>query len=417
MTESEDSNQVRNDMPDGWPRDPAIQKSLKAFQEADLHAFVEGELDGSQQQALLAKLADHPALMQLLESLQADRRLLKSCKSSPMPIGMEIDVQAALARPMLVDSQVSVPGAYRRKINKQAQRARFLRLITALAAAIIIVAGAVIFLIAISPGLSEPKGSQSPLLATGNNDGLLPPEAAAPLLAEIEAVRTPETRAVDSSISERSVKEAWRLNAESIPFALVLSASTETQAMELLLRARRRLAAEDGMVTVVRNFSRIEAAQLEQDLLAVDDPSRVGPMPGTLAAIDMSDGPVRWFDGGHRNWVSDQDFVAQSSKTDQSGVISGPSNLAPDYDIQLSYSDRGATYTIAIRLCEVDSLLQELALVEPAKTRLVAISDEAPQGRLEQMAWIRKCMNQLQHASDQMIIYLPVVVKIPDAGR
>ena len=417
MTESEDPNQVRNDMPDGWPRDPAIEQSLKAFQEADLHAFVEGELDGSQQQALLAKLADHPALMQLLESLQADRRLLQSCKSSPMPVGMEIDVQTALARPMLVASQVSAPGAYRRKINKQAQRARFLRLITALAAAIIIVTGAVIFMIAISPGLSEPEGSEAPLLASGNNDGLLPPEAVAPLLAKSEAVRMPEILAVDSSVSERSVKETWRLNAEPIPFALVLSASTDKQAMELLLRARRRLAAEDGMVTVVRNFSRIEAAQLEQDLLAVDDPSRVGPMPGTLAAMDMADGPVRWFDGGHRNWVSDQDFAGQGSKTNQSGVISGPSNLAPDYDIQLSYSDSGATYTIAIRLCDVDSLLQELALVEPVTTRLVAISDEAPQDRLDQMAWIRQWINQLQHASDQMIIYLPVVVEIPDSGR
>ena len=417
MTEHEDPNQMRNDVPDWCPQDPAIRQSLKAFQEADLHAFVEGEVDGSQQQALLAKLADHPALMQLLESLQADRRLLQSCKSSPMPVGMEIDVQSALARPMLVASQASTPGAYRRKINQQAQRARFLRLISALAAAIIIVVGAVIFMISISTGVSEPEEPQTPLFASVNNDGPLPPEAAVPLLAESQAVSIPETLIVEASVSEQSVKDAWRLNAEPIPFALVLSESTENQAVELLLRARRRLAAEDGMVTVVRNFSRLEAAQLEQDLLAANDPGRIRPMPGALAAMDMADGPARWFDGGNRNWASDQEFGGRGSKTNQSGVISGPSKLAPDYDIQLSYSESGANYTIAIRLCDVDSLLQELALVEPAATRLVAISDEAPQDRLDQMAWIRQWISQLQRVSDQTIIYLPVIIEIPESAR
>ncbi len=415
MTDQKDPTQDRHDELEGWPQSAAIRQSLGSFLEADLQAFIDDELDDEQQQLLIAKLADHPELKCLIDNLQADRRRLHSCAVTPMPVGMEADVQKTLARPMLVSSPASSPGTYRRQINRQARRARLMRAVSGIAAVIVVVVGAIILVIAMSKEVSEAPQNEQPRLTAIDVEPLQPHPIRTLLPDNKSEPLTDRLTMAPNKMPEQSRSESWKLNSEPVPFALVLSESTEQEAVSVLLETRRHLAQDHGMVTVVRNFSRREATELQQELLAANTPGPAGPMLGTFANSDLSDVPSRWSDEAERGSSVDRPVHGQRSSMAPSGVLSGPSNLAPDYNIQLLYSESGADYTVAIRLCDIDKLLQELALVPPVSTRLEAIDDEAPESRLEEMAWIREWINQRDDVGDMTVIHLPVIIEVADS--
>ncbi len=104
--------------------------------EAELHAFTEGELSAVEEQALMARLAGQAKALRGLELLRADREMLQGVVDPEPPEGLIADCLAQVERDLLIAEDPMAPAI---EFTHPRQRARFRRL--AVAASFVLIVG------------------------------------------------------------------------------------------------------------------------------------------------------------------------------------------------------------------------------------------------------------------------------------
>ena len=72
------------------------------FDEAQLLALIEDELDPRDAQALRERLADEPRVLRAIEAMRRDRTALKTTHEPELPGDLLADLEPMMARPMLM---------------------------------------------------------------------------------------------------------------------------------------------------------------------------------------------------------------------------------------------------------------------------------------------------------------------------
>ena len=75
---------------------------LDHFDESDLLALIEGELDPAEASTLWRRIGEDPHARGVIEAMQRDRQLLQSLGEPPMPVDLLVELEPRLARPMLM---------------------------------------------------------------------------------------------------------------------------------------------------------------------------------------------------------------------------------------------------------------------------------------------------------------------------
>jgi hypothetical protein len=116
-------------------------------------------------------------------------------------------------------------------------------------------------------------------------------------------------------------------------------------------------------------------------------------------------------------------FIEEPPATDApSAQLWGLRELAPGYDKQLEFSQRGAAYTVSIPAGRLADLLALLELKEGHQATLRVSSDPAgrstspPPGESESLLWLRdyplaRAAIENLRADPDVVIFLPVAVE------
>ncbi len=415
------------------------------FDETDLLAFVEDELDPDRAAQVRRLLADDRETLVLLEQMQDDRRMLRSMDEPVVPADLLAELEPMMARPMLMPD----PGDWRRRYRKRRPWRRL--------AAVAAIVGMVLFagVWASTSGLIGFGRTTSSTLAL--TDGPIPiaPDIAvaestgaeqwppaesiihhyapgAPAELGMAAAESPQGYAKMVTAGQtgprpgrRAPGMAPRLTA--LQFVLVVTSRGGQDERGIEQTLRRVLQEVDGETALVRNFSFQEARQIAQRLRvehgrALDrDLARArddfAGMAGLASGADRSPGgdvdlPSRRQAAGRLARKLEQ----SGGPVKVSGQLVGPRSLAPTYEQQLEYADRGAIWTITVPFERLNDVLARLQVNEGQATALQAWSAEDGSGQLSGVeSWLKGYPRILREAAtlDGMVM-LPVVLRSAD---
>jgi hypothetical protein len=419
---------------------------LSDFDELELLALIEGDLPAEKAASLRSRLAGTPGALERIEAMIADRALLRVEPEPVMPRDLLADIEAALARPMLMqecgDAQEietsalpSLPssarrmGEFRRQHRRPMIRRRIMRL--ALAASVAVAAGAGVWI-----GLRS-DFVRLPTLQWAFNEAAPPPGPEhAPSDGPRMSVRNESNdHTRDDSRSKAEADGQRRSDKPSLPagpiparLVLVIHAPQPAEAEEL---AGRIVAGRSDAAALVQNFSYEEAKQIEERLLiaqgmrrATSERDRIVAGPGRMSDLARSVAQ----DSATRVTLPRRDL---SQPHPGSRQLAGPRDLAASLVQQLEFSSRGATHTITVRAGDLETLLADLHAAG-AKTTLRPLPDEpldqpsprprgsSPAGTTApspELLWartlplLRELLVELDLHNDDALVLLPVTIE------
>ncbi len=394
------------------------------FDEADLLALIEDELDSKRAAEIRRRLVGDPQTLALLERLSEDRMLLRTMDEPQVPADLLADLEPALARPMLMADS----GDWRRRYR---QRKPWRRYVAAVAVVTIVVLAGVW---ATSSGvIGFGSGSGSPLArhddAATEATPVIRPQHVMALAEEAADDQWPpadgvihhylpvpsvgiKIAAADEPFSGDR-RDSARFTAAR--FALVVN-GPDQDAVEQTLR--RVLGELQGEATLVRNFSYGEATQIGRKLRlgrdrgvdrelarAFDDYAGLAP-PGTGRPFAGEVLVKRRKAAGRFARTLERSETAVSV----SGLLVGPRSLAPSYEQQLEFAEAGATWTISVPVEHLNDVLARLQLTEGQTTALRIWSDDGAASDADE--WLSDYPRILEQAALlEGTVMLPVVVR------
>jgi hypothetical protein len=98
-------------------------------------------------------------------------------------------------------------------------------------------------------------------------------------------------------------------------------------------------------------------------------------------------------------------------------LLVGSTELAPSFERQLDFSERGAAYTLSVPAARLTQVLARLQLDEEHQTALRVEIGETGDGMTEELRWLRDMplVRQAAMAMDtqgrDVVILLPIVVE------
>ena len=431
------------------------------FDEADLLALIEDELDPERAAALRLRLLEaDPQTRALVEGLRRDREVLRSTPEPGLPRDFLADLEPLLARRMLTEVPV---GEFRRR-HARRQRPRSTTLAAAAMLAFAVLGG----VWALSTGLLGPKSTPgdnliafgdpeaAPQTSTtadrpsrrktdrlagepGEPDPLAPTRGTIhhhkPLDALAEAF-APLAAADRDDNQRRAVLDAPAPSAQGpivAGFALLVLSDDE----ELAEQTVQKVVADLGDRTaLVRNFSYEEAERLEQQWLIASARARRRAQPTEAATMkSVRSEMAKALDKNAHRYERLADLARQqfrerrnrdwADETKLSEQLHGPAEAAPSLEQQLELSRRGATHTIAIRVSQLNKLLAGITLESGQATALRMLpgpDDELLKASraLTDLAWeelrkVRQLVSRLAEDDADRILFLPVVIRPPES--
>ena len=401
---------------------------LDKFDETDLLAFIEDQLDPERAAEIRRFLAGDRETLALLEQMQDDRRMLQSMDEPVVPADLLAELEPMMARPMLMPD----PGDWRRRYRTRRPWKRYAAVAAVLG--MMLLAGVWATTNGVW-GFGRPAGSTGaltdgglrlepdvvPAEATGA-DQWPPPETVvhhhAPGMVAERIVRA-EQPAPDRR--RRARGEVPQLT--PVQFVLVVASrdgQDEPGIEQMLLRV---LDDVDGPAALVRNFTFQEARQITRRLRveqgrhidgdlarARDDfagmTSSTGGSPRTEADL-----PRRRQAAGRLARTLEQ----AGGPLTVSGQLVGPRSLAPTYEQQLEYAERGAIWTITVPVERLNDVLARLQVTEGQVTALQAWDawdDDGAGQRSHADNWLKDYPRILREAAElNGMVMLPVVIR------
>ncbi|MHC4773682.1 MAG: anti-sigma factor family protein [Planctomycetota bacterium] len=398
---------------------------LQGFDEAELLALIEDELDPAEAQRLRQRLAADPQALALIEQLREDRARLRATPEPEVPGGLLAELEPILARPMLMP-----------QLPVRRRRRRPLVSAVAAAAVLLIVGGFWATLVAVlGPAAPEPvrfaEADTSPPAALGIEPG---PGAPGPVAAAEETWPPPGTvihhygpllafSGRPAVAGERSGRTAPVRGGEpplvAADFMLVVRARDATRAEQMFQRVLSDLGAEAALV---RNFTYREADELGEALRLAEGarPADVADADETVADVfggAAGDRAERMPPGRPRPRPRPQDLPeAQYSRSE---LLAGSAELAPSFERQLDFSERGAAYTLSVPASRLTQVLARLQLDEEHQTALRVEAGEAGEDVTDGLRWLRdwplarQAAAAMETQGRDAVILLPVVVEQP----
>lgn len=369
----------------------------EGFDEAELLALIEDGLAPRDAESLRERLAAHPRLAEAVERMRQDRAVLRTDAEPMLPLDLMAELEPMIARPMLMPDASEL---------RRRRRRRPWRLYAAAVVVLASVAGlwaaAAMLLRLAGPAVEVAEAPASPPAF----DAEPAVETRAPS-GPVVQVHAPPTVAGSPPAEAPSPGAPQRLAAG---FALVFATGDRAEverALEAALRQTPRAA-------LVRNFSSEEYRRLEHELRlaqGINDRLTRADAAGAVAgeSIGRSGRPAR------RGAGSAPARRAAGDDQATSGQLVGPADLAPDFALQLEFSDHGADYTMALPAPRVAEVLQRLALAGYATTLRTLDDADAAAGR-ETLDWLREieaiseAAAMLSTLPPETIIFVPVVV-------
>jgi len=358
---------------------------LDRFDQNELLALIEGELDEKRAGELRHELGSVPEAWTQIEAMIADRRAMRNMPEPALPRDLLAELETHLARPMLMGqpprNRSARPGYYRRAHRRRRWGVRL-----ALAAGLALVAGGGLWFMVANwqaitdntPGdlfVSDNVSTES----SGNAQGTDAPDRDAsarslpvdtPIHHHLPSMRNAmrdQTRAGASNNRDRGPVEAGPAGSpEPLAFALVITASPSKfdSIADLELMLARTLAQRDRPAALVRNFSFDEARHIARQYRASDQRGTSDRKPAWASAD-----PKRKRSQQMKALASDvqrgyQHISGRGNNTDDerelSGTLFGSDARAATLELQLDFSSRGATHTITVPRDELVAWLERL---------------------------------------------------------
>ncbi|MHC4217543.1 MAG: hypothetical protein ACYSU7_03715 [Planctomycetota bacterium] len=397
---------------------------FKRFDESDLLALIEDELDPRQAARLRRRLATEPDALAQIERMREDRQLLRSAPEPRLPDGLISELEPILARPMLMPDTST--------------RRRRRPWVAAVAAAVVLVVFGGLWatqLVTLRPSNPQPsieiaEAETDALHATSSATVSIPTPSPVAVADETWPPAgmvvhhhgpLPGITARTTAPGETGAAIAARGGAPPLvpaDFVLVVRAEDPSQAEQMLQRVLGDL---DFEAALVRNFSYREADELEEARRLAD-----GGRPGP-SADDASD-PVAGAFGGapaprrrsgqpapSRPRPQPQD--RPETRLSSAELLVGPEELAPSFERQIDFSDRGAEYTLSVPANRMMQVLTRLQLGERHQAALRREAADSDAAMTDEMRWLRDWPLVMQaaaalgdHGADAIIL-LPVVVE------
>lgn len=412
---------------------------LDKFDETDLLAFIEDQLDPERAAEIRRFLAGDRETLALLEQMQDDRRMLQSMDEPVVPADLLAELEPMMARPMLMPD----PGDWRRRYRRRRPWKRY-------------AAVAAIVCMALLAGI---WASTSGLIGFGRSTGstLALTDGAIPIVPDIARAEAtgadqwppPETvihhrapgipGATDSAekmvTAVRPAPDRRRLAPGEAPtltavqFVLVVTSRGDDDERGIEQTLQRVLEEVDGETALVRNFSFQEARHIAQRLRveqgraldrdlarARDDFAGMAAMAGSAdrSPRDLVDLPRRRRAAGRLARTLEK----SGGPLRVSGQLLGPRSLAPTYEQQLEYADRGAIWTITVPADCLNDVLARLQVTEGRVTALQAwdatdaLDDAAAVRSTAADRWLKDYPRILREAAELSgTVMLPVVIR------
>jgi hypothetical protein len=401
------------------------------YDETDLLALIEDELDEAAANDLRARLAAEPRLLAMIERMRADRARLQADDDPVLPGDLLVALEPMLARPMLMPDL----SALRRKRSRRPR-------VLAAAAAVVVIGGAgvwatIVTVVARSaPATSDrlaggeaastPSGAEpSPALTlTRADDEPWPPQDT--VIHHRAPAIGPAIRHMDRDAGESEPALASRDPVlVAADFMLVVRSRDATGVEEILQRVLSDLGTDAAFV---RNFSYDEADELEETLRLAEgrrtapDTADIGE---TVAGGAGNQGGLdnRRRERGRR--MLPRRGAPAEAKLSPSTVLWGAPRLAPSFERQLDFSEWGAEYTICVPAARLAQVLARLELTEGQATVLQVQAGEPDtvedaEASSDEARWlweyplVRQASEALRREGRNAVILLPVVVEERD---
>ena len=404
------------------------------IEESDLLSLIEGDLSAENADELWARLQGEPHVYQVVKAMCEDRKLLQSLKDPNPPMGILELLEPQLARPMLM-APTNADLRYQGRQTKRSYAAPI-----AAGIGLVLITGVWAAFSGLFTSSNDlPVDTVASIVGDNataiSNDiwqtqSKLAREESAPF-----AIPTGSTihhyGPIDvlASASESTGETASASNNSphiiAADFALTITSVDETD-IELVLQAV--LLDIPAQTALVRNFSFAEARRLAEDWALASANRRNTTEPDFLATRigGTSDSRIRskvardFHALAYR--ASNQLRTQVRKPSDPKSVskqLSGPKQLAPSFEQQLTYSMHGAAYTIAIPASKLNEILAKLHS-DPARSTTLRMltpdknrESEAPKINLPTLTdytLARKEADRLTNAGDETIILLPIIV-------
>jgi hypothetical protein len=369
-----------------------IDRMMEQFNEHEILALIEGDLDDAAEQSLRQRLRSQPALMESILAMRQDRAMLRSVPEPRLP-GDLLRELPMLTRPMLIQT----PGTDWRR--RQRMRSRLKAAALAMAAMLALGAGVGIWM-AVSRLAAWPanEGSRVASIDRAADGGSSPAIVAA---AAGESTWPPEDAVVHHRLPLGKADEPVLAMLGGDDHAPSPSTSTQPEilpaAFVLVVEADDPPAALEAVRAAAREFT--AHAALVRNLTAAD-------LPRHMASTGS---------GAQHRGANEANPAAREA------VVEGSPALAPAAEQQVRFSDLGAQYTLSVRADDLPSLL---ARVSSARSRLVSIdslrsgeSKSASPSKSPEALWLAEAATIQSHAKalraehGDRIVLLPVRIE------
>ena len=413
-----------------------MSNQFDQFNQEELLAYIEGELSSSSATALEQRLAEKPDVEQAVNAMREQRSFLRALPTPELDVDLvaevvddtESDLEPMIARPMLMDEVTPVaPGAYRRQRNRALRRQKLLRMGAIAAVVALCIVGVWGAWIALGPTLSENSDSDQPMLVRNDSGGNTIITAVEPDQLGGGAIhhRLPTDLPITDAVRQNDTNPRSRVAAaeQPVPVRMALHVTAvDAASIEQLLAST--VEAESDVAALVRNFSFAEAEQIAARLRDAN-PNRSRNQPPLVTGTDSV--PVRPR-ANYRSLADDirrqMRAVSADDSIAASGRIAGKGDDGPSLEQQLAFSNRGAAYTLAVPVAQLQSILAALQSGEQAAVCQLrsfepslmteVVSDEATPATSDWIAdlvALREMLFELEQQSPDALLLLPIVVE------
>jgi len=398
------------------------------FDEMQLLALIEDDLDENRRRALLAKLEAHPEAMEAIRRMRADRAALREVEDPALPRDFVSELEPMLARPMLFAPATGRPGELRRRHRRAHRRRQWPR--AAAAAVLLMAIGGLVWATAgplmrsarqLAGRFTSDEAVSSPAIAPGPAaDSTAQASPRVPLEQGMIHHFRPEAVPVDgyafatpgdAAVEDRPERTMPGRSIEarlSSTLALVVEADSADVAEAAIRSLVPKL---ESSASVVRNTSSKAGNREVEDRPST--PSTPPRQAGGSERRDMEvDGPL-----GPTGARVTAGYVRMTV-----GQVEGVREFTPTRDEQTRFADLGATHTICVKRSRLNDLLGQARGLPGLRTQLrllAAPNAEAPRAgeltaaqRLDQLKQIRAALMTMQRGgAGDPIVMLPVVVR------
>ncbi len=388
------------------------------FDETELLALIEDELNPRDARALRERLADEPGGLRAIEAMRRDRAALKTTREPELPGDLLAELEPMLARPMLMPE-----GDWRRKRRRRVRPPAW-----AVVAAMVTLAATVGLWALVDrvdwtrlagTGSAGPGEGAAALAARGDQAGPAAPGGTGEGWLNDGSVihhhapldEGPGASGLAAARPTMGSRLSGKEPVLAAGFVLVFSTDDSTSVEETL----RRVLADPQTTSLVRNFDYEEAGRLERLLLRG---SQMETGDGDVIVADSAPQADAIVDRprpapGRRDAKTPRRLPLPEKFTEATQLF-GRASLAPSFERQLEFSQQGATYTISVPLARLDEVLARLQMTVGAQTTLRL---RRPAGETAAGTWlgdydeVRRAAAQMRRTNPDAVILLPVVVK------